>query len=298
MTETLIPMDSTPTGMRLTEWVATEEGFFADEGLEVRVDWDVLTRQQTAYGAVEDKDYDDIAQLRLGRFLARSELTTACAWGTICMAGAGMGRVRADAHGVSPSGVYVRPDSAIRTPADLADVPIAVGLRAGSHFSLLATLEPHVPLERIKPVNHGGFGARLKVLADGVVEAASLLPPQNYMAEQLGMRCVLAGEFWTGWWVNDGADEDKVERYLRAIERAERALDDDLQRYLPLWRYSNPAEFADQPWNYAAFGRGERFMREPISNAAFDRLLDDARRWGLDNHMVERGYDAIMAVPA
>ncbi len=61
MTEALIPMDATPTGMRLTEWVAMEEGYFTDEGLDVRVDWDVLTRQQTAYGTVEDKDYDDIA---------------------------------------------------------------------------------------------------------------------------------------------------------------------------------------------------------------------------------------------
>jgi hypothetical protein len=52
-------------------------------------------------------------------------------------------------------------------PEDLKDVPIAVGLRAGSHFNVPYRLEQYLPLEHIKTVNVGGFGARLKSLLDG-----------------------------------------------------------------------------------------------------------------------------------
>src|SRR2546423_1051297 len=101
-----------------------------------------------------------------------------CAWGSISNAGAGMGRFVPDCYGVSPWAIYVRPGSKIRKPADLKDVPVSVGMRAGSHFNVPYRLEKHLPLEHIRTVNTGGFGARLKALFDGGVEGASLLPPQ------------------------------------------------------------------------------------------------------------------------
>src|SRR5207249_1254593 len=81
-------------------------------------------------------------------------------------------------YGVSPWAIFVRPDSKIRRPEDLKDVPVSVGMRAGSHFNVPFRLEKYLPLENIKTVNTGGFGARLRALLDGEVEAASLLPPQ------------------------------------------------------------------------------------------------------------------------
>ena len=59
-------------------------------------------------------------------------------------------------------------------------------MRAGSHFNVPYRLEKYLPLENIKTVNVGGFGARLTALLNGEVEAASLLPPQIDMAKQLG----------------------------------------------------------------------------------------------------------------
>jgi NitT/TauT family transport system substrate-binding protein len=38
---------------------------------------------------------------------------------------------------VLPSGIYVLPDSDIRSPEDLAGVDVAVGYHSGSHFSTL-----------------------------------------------------------------------------------------------------------------------------------------------------------------
>src|SRR5205823_3113493 len=147
----------------------------------------------------------------------------ACLWGTISNASAGMGRMGADCHGVSPWSIFVRPESKIRKPQDLRDVPVAVGLRAGSHFNVPFRLEKYMPLERIKTVNVGGFGARLAALLNREIEAASLLPPQIDMAKQLGLREIIADEFHTLWWVPESAPKDGVRGYLNALERAERA---------------------------------------------------------------------------
>jgi len=59
-----------------------------------------------------------------------------CAWGSVCNAGAGLGKFVPDAYGVARWAIYVQPDSPIRRPEDLAEVPIAVGLRAGRHFNV------------------------------------------------------------------------------------------------------------------------------------------------------------------
>ena len=73
----------------------------------------------------------------------------ACQWGTVSNAASGMGKAVRDCYGVSPWGIFVRPDSKIFTPDDLADVPIAVGMRAGSHFGELSAIGPRQRTARI-----------------------------------------------------------------------------------------------------------------------------------------------------
>ena len=89
-----------------------------------------------------------------------SLIQCACVWGSISNAAAGMGRFVPDCYGVSPWAIFVRRDSRIRKPEDLKDVPVSVGMRAGSHFNVPYRLEKYLPLEHIKTVNTGGFGAR------------------------------------------------------------------------------------------------------------------------------------------
>src|SRR3954447_9636374 len=190
-----------PKGMGLNDFVAMKEGYFAAEGLDVELDWKTFRGTQSSW-----KQYDYFQRPQDQPYATGEPVIQgACEWGTVCNASAGMGRVVADAYGESPWAIYVRPDSAIREPEDLKDVPIAVGMRAGSHFNVPYRLEKHLPLENIKTVNTGGFGARLKALLDGEVEAASLLPPQIDMAKQLGLRPVIEDEFKTLWWVPETA---------------------------------------------------------------------------------------------
>jgi NitT/TauT family transport system substrate-binding protein len=281
-----------PKGMGLNDFVAQEERFYAAEGIEVEFDWKTFRGTQSSWKGYDyfqrpqDKPYTEGDQ---------SVIQCACVWGSISNASAGMGRFVPDCYGVSPWAIFVRPDSKIRRPEDLKDVPVSVGMRAGSHFNVPFRLEKYLPLEHIKTVNTGGFGARLKALLDGEVEAASLLPPQIDMAEQLGLRKIMEDTFHTLWWVPENAQLDDVRAYLRALDRAEKALQSNLRRYLPLWQICIPAEFEKyHDWDFRRFTRGERFVYQPIPRAEFDETLDQVKRWGLDQYLKERSFDSLV----
>jgi hypothetical protein len=167
-------------------------------------------------------------------------------------------------------------------------------MRAGSHFNVPYRLEKYLPLEQIKVVNTGRFGARLRALLDGEVEAASLLPPQIDMARQLGLRMVMEDEFHTLWWVPETADPNNVRAYLKGLDRAEQALQADLKKYLPLWEKCVPPEFKDtHAWDYSKFTRGERFVYRPIPRAEFDETLEQVKRWNLDQYLKEKSFDRL-----
>jgi NitT/TauT family transport system substrate-binding protein len=282
-----------PKGMGLNDFVAMQEGFFAAEGLDVELDWKTFRGTQSSW---KDLQYFQRPQDRPYTQDKAEVIQGACVWGSICNASAGMGRFVADAFGVSPWAIFVRSDSRIHQPRDLKDVPIAVGMRAGSHFNVPYRLEKFLALEHIKTVNTGGFGARLKALLDGEVEAASLLPPQIAMAEQLGLRKIIEDTFHTLWWVPDGSPPEVVTGYLRALDRAEKAMDAEPSKYLPLWKLAVPAEFeTTHPWDFSRFGRGERFVYETIPRSEFDEVMDQVKRWGLDQYLKDREFENLAA---
>jgi NitT/TauT family transport system substrate-binding protein len=281
-----------PKGMGLNDFVAYEEGFFAAEGLDVELDWKTFKGTQSSWKEFkylerpQDKPYTEDKQ---------DVIQGACMWGTICNASAGMGRLVPEAYGLSPWAIYVRPDSKIRKPEDLKDIPVAVGMRAGSHFNVPYRLEKYLPLANIKTVNTGGFGARLKALLDGEVEAASLLPPQIAMADQLGLRCVIADTFKTFWWVPETASPETVRAYLNGLDRAEKAMDADPAKYMPLWKHAVPEDFQNyHKWDFSKFGRGERFVYKPLPRAEFDEIVGMVERWGLDDFMKEKDMSKLV----
>ncbi len=171
---------------------------------------------------------------------------------------------------------------------------IAVGMRAGSHFNVPYRLEPYLPLERIKTVNVGGFGARLQALLDGEVDAASLLDPQISMADELGLRQIIRNTFKTLWVVPADADTATLDAYFRVLERADADLESDPAACLPLWKYSIPAEFADRPWDFSRFDVGERFFHRPLPREEFDQLLSEAERWGLADQMQSKRFEELV----
>jgi len=280
-----------PTGMRLHEWIAIERGYFQEAGIEPIVRWDIVSDIMSSW---QGKQYLERPQdLPFVGTTEPVDVINHCAWGSVCNAGAGLGKFVPDAYGVARWAIYVRPESSIQHPQDLADVPIAVGMRAGSHFNVPYRLEPILPLERIKTVNVGGFGARLSALLTGEVEATSLLDPQISMADQLGLRQVIGNTFKTLWVVPPGADRALVDAYFRVLERADADLARDPSSCLPLWRYSIPTEFQDRSWDFMRFDPGERFFYAALERNEFDEILEAAQRWGLDDYMQSRSFEEL-----
>src|SRR5262249_15651629 len=90
-----------------------------------------------------------------------------------------------------------------------------------------------------------------KHVPTGGLEGGGWWRAQIGMAEQLGLRQIIADTFKTLWWVPDDFEPDVVRAYLRALERAEKAMDEDMEKYLPLWKLAVPAEFENfHPWDY------------------------------------------------
>jgi len=277
-----------PTGMRLHEWIAFEEGYFREQGLEPEVMMDVYLGMMKGWsGGYGDRPQDKI-------FVGDTQaIGNACAWGSVCNAGAGMGKFVPDAYGIARHAIFVRPESKIRRPEDLHGVPVAVGLMAGSHYNVPYRLEKYMPLGDIKIAPVGGFGRRLDALLKGEVEAASLLDPQIYMAEELGLRKILDGEFNTLWWVDERSDRDVLRRYFTALVRAEEALARDLPKYLPLWGKCIPPEFQDRAWRTETWGPGERFVFAPYPEDKLREVLSAIERWGMGAKMTETNLDRL-----
>jgi ABC-type nitrate/sulfonate/bicarbonate transport system substrate-binding protein len=279
------PIKVVPHFMRLHEWIALEENFFEPEGLspELRAeDMEAIS----SHGAdpylarPQDKPYLEGEQV----------CSSACHWAVPMNAGAGMGKFVPDLYGVARYAIVVREGSRIERLSQLRDVPVGVGLMAGSHFSTITALETVLPKERIKIENIGGPGRRLAALLAGEIEAATLLDPEIAMAEQKGLRKIAQGEFKTLFWVMPTIKPEVLDAYFRVMRRAEAALQAAPQRYMHLWARNLPKERRGESYDLGRFGLGEILVFEPYTQAEYEQTLKLAERWGLAKHLREGAH--------
>jgi NitT/TauT family transport system substrate-binding protein len=285
----LTPINVVPHFSRLHEWIALEEGYFQDEGLEPHMFTDVMHSVSTHHGDEYGKRPQDLPFVE-GQEVANS----ACEWGSACNAGAGMGRVVPDLYSVGRYAIFVRPGSEIERLYELRDVAVGIGQMAGSHFTTLKTLGEVLPKERIKTVHTGGPGERLIALLDEEVEAANLLDPEIPIAEAKGLRKLAQGEFVITFWVSPTIAQGTLGKFFRALRLAEEVLEQDTDRYLHLWERNIPPAF-EGDHDFASFGRGEKLIFEPYSLEMFEDAMRFARAWGLHEHVRESNYDRLVA---
>jgi ABC-type nitrate/sulfonate/bicarbonate transport system substrate-binding protein len=259
---------------RLHEWVAEEKGYFTAEGL----DYEFLELVQSTDGqnhntANKVGAYHVIEQGR------KSDVSCACHWTVNVAASAGHAKLYADVYSVSPSGIFVPADSPVRTPEDLAGVPISVGFRSGSHYSTVQALEQYLPLDKINlSFADGLLFRRMELLVDRKVPAAALFSGPYYFAEQLGFRKVIDSTFMIATMITGDPDPEDVRKYFRALKRAQRDIDLRPERYTHYYKMEFPKRFHDQ-MDTRRWGPGERIVFEPYTREVFD----DARTWIADH---------------
>ena len=260
---------------RLHEWVAEEKGYFADEALEYEFK-EVFTDHATpnkvgAYTSFEQ-----------GR---ETNVSCACHWTVNVAASQGLGKMYADAYSVSPSAVFVPPESPIREPNDLRGVPISVGHQSGSHYSTIQALEQYLPLAEIKlSFADGILFSRMEKLIDRKVPAAAVFSGPYYFLEQLGFRKIIDTTFMMASMITGDPDPEDVKKYFRALRRAQRDIDLRPERYTHYYRKEFPRRFSGEI-DTRRWGPGERIVFERYTKEVFEASF----KWIAEREIFERG---------
>jgi hypothetical protein len=245
---------------RLHEWVAEEKGYFRAEGLDYEF------REVFQTHATPNK-VGAYTSFEKGR---ETNVSCACHWTVNVAASQGLGKMFTDSYSVSPSGVFVPPESPIRQPADLKGVPISVGHQSGSHYSTMQALEQYMPREDIKLSFADGilFG-RMEKLIDRQVPAAAVFSGPYYFLEQLGFRKVIDTTFMIASMLTGDPDPEDVRKYFRALRRAQRDIDLRPELYTHYYRKEFPARFHGEI-DTRRWGPGERIVFEPYTREVFE----------------------------
>lgn len=265
---------------RLHEWVAEEKGYFRDEGL--------------AYEFRETLDSKSASSHQLGEKVGayqtfekgrEGDVSCACHWTVNVAASSGHGRLFADAYSVSPSAVFVPPESPIQHPADLAGVPISVGYQSGSHYSTIQALERYIDREKINlSFSDGMLFSRLELLIDRKIPAASLFSGPYYFLEQLGFRKIIDTTFMMASMVKGEPDMADVRKYFAALRRAQHDIDLRPELYTHHYKKEFPVRFHDM-MDTGRWGPGERIVFEPYTREAFE----ESQEWIAERDIFPNG---------
>jgi NitT/TauT family transport system substrate-binding protein len=280
---------------RLQDWIAAEKAYFEDEGLRYEIDVRMLENA--------DQDIQTTAQadVRVGAYeLYRSggggkkDMSCACHWAVNQAATDAAGRMWGHAYSVLPSAIYVPADSDIRRPEDLAGVEVAVGYHSGSHFSTIQVLEAFLDPSEIKLGFIGMPYDRVDALLGGTVAAAAVWGAPTDILEQQGCCKVVDTTFMAAFMFSSETDVTDVERYFKALKRAQMDLDLEPERYKHYYLKEIPARFRDCV-DVRRFGPGERVVFLPYTREMYERSQRWLQERGLfEEHDSASGYESVV----
>lgn len=91
------------------------------------------------------------------------------------------------------------------------------------------------------------------------------------------------------------ASTDDVERYFRALLRAQQEIDLDLPRYARHWAREMPADLRELV-DVRRFGPGERVVPQPYTREMFERTQGRMREWQLLDRAAPARYEETVLV--
>jgi len=250
---------------RLQEWVAEEKGYFRAEGLDYEFQEYIRSTDGAHHGTPGKTGA--FQSIEKGR---SSNVTCACHWTVNVAASRGHTKLFADAYSVAPSGIFVPADSSIKSPADLAGVPVSVGFQSGSHYATIQALERYLPKDQIAlSFGEGMLFHRMEAFFAGKAPAATLFSGPYYFAEQLGYRKIIDTTFMIAAMINGDPDLEDVRKYFQALRRAQRDIDLRPELYTHYYEKEFPVRFHAM-MDTRRWGPGERIVFEPYSKEVFE----------------------------
>jgi hypothetical protein len=253
---------------RLQEWIADEKGYFKDEALDYEFRELIRSTGGQHHNTVNRGAFQSIEQGR------EANVSCACHWTVNVAASNGHTKLYADVYSVAPSGIFVPANSPIRTPADLAGVPISVGFQSGSHYATLQALEQYLPAADINlTFEDGMLFHRMETLIEGKSPAVSLFSGPYYFAEQLGFRKLIDTTFMIAAMIRGTPEPEDIRRYFRALQKAQRDLDLRPELYTHYYKNEFPERFHPL-MDTRRWGPGERIVFEPYTRDVFEQSFE------------------------
>ncbi len=179
----------------LTVLVASEEGLFREEGLDVEL-------VKTAGAAQVDTTKEDVRTAIFDRPLESlynaggMDQFRLCEWGIVKRVVDGWQSDQRPAKivglgaAMSKFAIVVGADSSIVEPEQLANTEIAVTIYNGSHFTTLKMLEGFLTKDELKVTNAGTMPQRLEAVRKGELAAATFNEPWISVAQKQGLRII------------------------------------------------------------------------------------------------------------
>lgn len=264
---------------RLQEWIADEKGYFRDEGL----DYALNLRDRTLGGVspTAQEQPGEVADVLVGAFESyetgqgrkgadAGDISCACHWTVNQAAKVEHGLIWGKAYSIADGAILVPPDTDISTPEELAGRDVAVGYHSGSHYSAQQALEVFLAPEDIQLKFAGPPWDRVDLGLTRKVAAVNVWGPQRYLLEQQGFRRLVDTTFMITFMYPPGTDEDHIERYIRALQRAQMDLDLEPERYKHHFLKEIPERY-HRMIDVRRFGPGERIVFLPYSQEMFDK---------------------------
>jgi NitT/TauT family transport system substrate-binding protein len=286
---------------RLQEAIAHELGYFRDEGLDYEIRGGNIgekAKKVAAAGVLEEVRsgaYQSYEQGK-GNKGEKSDISCACHWTVNNAAANDLGTMYGKAYVVTPGAIMVPADSPIRRPEDLKGKEVAVGYQSGSHYTTIQALEAFLKPEDIKIKFVGVPWERVDVAVDRAVPATSLWGITYLAGEQLGLRKVADCTFMITFMFPKEVALDDVEKYMRALKRAQMELDLRPELYKHYYEAMIPERYRGKI-DVRLFAPGERIVFLPYTQETFQRTQAWIHDRKIFDHAPER-VDYATAVAA
>ena len=264
---------------RLNDWVAHEKGYFVEEGLDYELNVEGSRKNTPQLGGVdvpmplEDNRFGAFERYAEGhgrKGEGAGDVSCACHWTVNQAAKVEEGVMWGKAYSVCEAAIVVPGDSSVAGPGDLAHTDVAVGYHSGSHYSALQALEVFLAPEDIALKFVGSSWSRVDAALARKIPAVNVWGPQLYLLEQHRFRRIVSTTFMMAFMFHRDVESANVERYMRALIRAQADIDIEPERYKHYFINEIPDRFRDKV-DVRRFGVGERVVAQPYTRAMFEK---------------------------
>jgi NitT/TauT family transport system substrate-binding protein len=292
----VIKVESVAAVLALHWYVARDEGLFEAEGLEVEI---VTPPPPKPFAPGDPRLLDPrlVDPFNYQNFFEQNacDVFRGCEWGQIRRADDSKrgGPIAFRRPAMVCQGIYVRLESPVDAPIQLAGKTVGVQFHQGSHYATIAMLHGFLRKDEIKPIHVGPTEQRYEKLERGEVDAATLMEPWITLAEKNGFKKIIETHYLGVENISQDLDRGTLDKLTRAIRKAVVLINADKKKHihhmldeipgkyrkqlspddfhLPRLRYVEPA-----PYTEAEFERARRFMVEwdlIAPDATYDKLV-------------------------